>query len=230
MAEKFPNISIEDIKYLKDLRMPFINIEPDDIYSESLSQLYWDIDYFLNISVCSMSDFAVKIGMYYSKNDTDKANTYIIASVIYKLSLSYKDKELINQLEYISKKPLSAFKLFEEEYNQDISGVNIMTVHKSKGDEFDYVFIAQMHEDNFPTVQENVKLKSGGHFYQIIKSLTENTPVKSPDYLKKEQLEESMRLIYVGITRAKKQLFITTSKSYPKNKKVKISKIFENYV
>ena len=223
------DISEKEIEYIKNLNEPFINLNPDEINNQGLCQLYWDIDYILNQSACEIKNLVLKIGLYYSKNDIDKANTYIISELINRLEKTYKLSEIINQLEYLSIKPLSSYKLFEDELNQDYSAIQIMTVHKSKGDEFDYVFIPQMNEDNFPTKIENVKLKTGVHFYQTIKNLCENSGVKSPEMLKKEQLDESLRLIYVAITRAKKQLFITNAKLYLKNKKVKISNLFGNF-
>ena len=57
----------------------------------------------------------------------------------------------------------------------------LMTLHSAKGLEFDYVFMAGMEEGIFPT---------------------------SRAMFDEEKLEEERRLCYVGITRAKKQLFL----------------------
>lgn len=62
-------------------------------------------------------------------------------------------------------------------------GVKLMSVHNSKGLEFDYVFIAGLNEGIFPSA----------------KSVSEG------------ELQEERRLLYVAITRAKKQLFMTHS-------------------
>ena len=63
--------------------------------------------------------------------------------------------------------------------------VKLMTVHASKGLEFEYVFITGLEEDLFP--------------HQAI-GKSERTP---------EEEEEERRLFYVAITRAKKKLFLT---------------------
>ena len=60
--------------------------------------------------------------------------------------------------------------------------VKLMTVHSSKGLEFDYVFIAGMEDGLFP-------------------SCNFETP--------EEDIEEERRLCYVAVTRAKKELFIS---------------------
>ena len=58
----------------------------------------------------------------------------------------------------------------------------LMTLHAAKGLEFDYVFMAGMEESIFPT---------------------------SRAMFDEEKLEEERRLCYVGITRARKQLYMT---------------------
>ena len=103
-----------------------------------------------------------------------------------------------------------------------------MTMHKSKGDEFDFVFIPQLNEENYPLNLENIKIKSGGHFVQTIKSNIENTPIKTVDKIKEEQIFDNLRLLYVGFTRAKKQLFLSNSRQNKRNKKIKNSEFIEN--
>ncbi len=63
--------------------------------------------------------------------------------------------------------------------------VKLMTVHASKGLEYDYVFIAGLEQDLFP--HQGI----GGQ---------QKTP---------EDMEEERRLFYVAITRARKKLFMT---------------------
>ena len=105
-----------------------------------------------------------------------------------------------------------------------------MTMHKSKGDEFDYVFIPELNEENYPLSIENTRLKSGSHFVQTIKNLTDNTGLKSTAELKTEQIEETLRLLYVGITRAKYELYLTNSKNYLKRKNTKQIDLIENII
>lgn len=214
----------EDIEFIKNLKEPFINLQPDSLYSQGLNQLYWDIEYWLNQSTASFEEIALKAGLFYSKNSTDKANTYLVSTFIKRLGND------LNQIEYAATRPMSAYKFFDEELSANEGCVNIMTMHKSKGDEFDYVFIAQMNEENYPIETENVKLKSGGHFVQTIKALVEGSAIKMPDILKKEQIYETLRLLYVGITRAKHRLFITSAKTNKRHKPVKLSKLSEQKI
>ena len=72
----------------------------------------------------------------------------------------------------------------EQDKNQDGSGmnVNLMTLHSSKGLEFDYVFMVGMEEGILP---------------------------HSRSFTDEDGLEEERRLCYVGITRAREKLFMT---------------------
>lgn len=71
----------------------------------------------------------------------------------------------------------------EEEY------VTLMSIHMSKGLEFNYVFVFGMSEDIFPSFRS---VSEGGD----------------------EGLEEERRLAYVAFTRAKKELYLTESQGY----------------
>lgn len=222
--QNISRISESDINFLKDLKQPFISMNPDNLPSEGLCQIYWDVDYWLNESASTAEDIVLKAGLYYSKTSTDKSNTYMVSTLVKRLNNKSENlDELIKQLEYSASKPMSAYKFFEEESDKKTDGIDIMTMHKSKGDEFDYVFIAQMNEDNYPSLKENVKIKGGGHFVQTVKAFAENTPIKTPDIQKQELIYETLRLIYVGITRAKTGLYITTAQKNKKNKTIKVS-------
>ena len=95
----------------------------------------------------------------------------------------------------------------EEDVNTE--KVSIMTVHASKGLEFDYVFIVGAEEELFP----------------------------SPRCVADDEIEEERRLMYVAITRAAKRCFILYTKSrlrfgktiYPQKSRF-ISEIDDNYL
>lgn len=65
------------------------------------------------------------------------------------------------------------------------SRINMMTLHNGKGLEFDLVFLAGLEEDLFPHINSRGSL---------------------------DNIEEERRLCYVGMTRAKKHLFISSAK------------------
>lgn len=73
----------------------------------------------------------------------------------------------------------------QDDDKKDKEGVRLMTVHSSKGLEFDYVFIGGLEQDLFP--HRNLDGRNIG----------------------KEREEEERRLFYVAVTRARKKLFLT---------------------
>lgn len=100
-----------------------------------------------------------------------------------------------NILQYLKENPegtldgfLEEVSLFTEMDNYDAGAdaVTMMTVHSAKGLEFPVVFIAGLEEGVFPGMQSSFD---------------------------DAEVEEERRLAYVAITRAKKQLYITTTAS-----------------
>jgi len=71
-----------------------------------------------------------------------------------------------------------------KESNEPFRGVKLMTVHASKGLEFEYVFVSGMEEDLFPHRRFGEKKKDG------------------------EDAEEERRLFYVAVTRARKKIYL----------------------
>jgi DNA helicase II / ATP-dependent DNA helicase PcrA len=68
---------------------------------------------------------------------------------------------------------------------EDKSGVRLMTIHASKGLEFDHVFVTGLEQDLFPHKNIGNRKRS------------------------KEEEEEERRLFYVAVTRARKHLYLT---------------------
>lgn len=79
-----------------------------------------------------------------------------------------------------------------DEYSENENAVVLMTLHSAKGLEFPYVFITGMEEGMFPS-------------YRSITSGDE------------KDVQEERRLCYVGITRAREELFLTHARSRMQN-------------
>ena len=73
-----------------------------------------------------------------------------------------------------------------DNYNADTDAVVMMTLHSAKGLEFPIVFIVGMEEGVFPGYQATYSA---------------------------DEMEEERRLAYVGITRAKKELYLTNART-----------------
>ena len=91
-----------------------------------------------------------------------------------------KRNPAISLSEYLDMVSLTAS---TDNMKEDEEFVKLMTIHSSKGLEFDYVYLAGMEEGLFPSIS----------YYDV----------------SEEEIEEERRLCYVAITRAKKELIIT---------------------
>ncbi len=96
----------------------------------------------------------------------------------------------------------------------EFEGVQILTVHKAKGLEFPVVFVVNCVADKFP-------------------SRSRNEPLELPDELVRDKevlpsgdrhLQEERRLFYVGMTRAKQQLALTSGRDYGRVRARKVSR------
>ena len=199
---------------IRNSETPFIEKSGDEIESASLSQFLWDMQYWLNSSTLPLEELVIRIGLFYYTSDIEKSNVYLIATLVKRLNASGKFDLTLQRLEELAKKPsLSGFKFFSEEEDKDAmrGKVQIMTLHKSKGDEFEYVFLPEMAEKNLSIDVEQASLKKSSLFMEEVKSFNPKYNRKSELELKEFNSEESLRLLYVAITRAQKKLYITTS-------------------
>ncbi len=198
---------------------PFI-LEDNEDFS-----IWWDLRYFLELTVLHPYEAGFKIGEFYFKNNPKKRqNIAPVASLIEKIFNIEKNFEgTLNKMNEMKSKGYNPLKLFEDEEKEEISGqIKVLTLHKSKGDEFDYVFIPAMNEINLPLKKEEVKLKENTKITHQIQNSK-----KTEDEIKQEIIDENLRLLYVGITRAKKELYITCAREYKIfNKKQKTNPSF----
>ena len=89
-----------------------------------------------------------------------------------------------------------------------------MTIHKAKGAEFDYVYLPEFTDFNytlnFSQSASRIQKRKKSLLSKLDKLLYGKEPVVSQ--IAKEEIEETLRLIYVAITRAKKGLKFSYSK------------------
>jgi DNA helicase-2/ATP-dependent DNA helicase PcrA len=97
------------------------------------------------------------------------------------------------------------------ELEPDVDAVNVLTVHKAKGLEFKVVFLVSLVNDRFPVRRQS-------------------QPIEIPEELIKEvlpegdfHLQEERRLFYVGMTRAKEKLYLTSAQDYGTTRRKKPS-------
>lgn len=150
----------------------------------------------------------------------------------YEIAASFREKEIFAGLSYFINYIEEAINLditeSEAPLYEQIEAVQIMSIHQAKGLEAKVVFLSNISERNFPSNVKNGRyFFENGHFY-----------LKNSERFKKEvekenkikQMEEELRLLYVGMTRAKDKLILTGCYSQGKNKKKQISRYMKKFV
>jgi DNA helicase-2/ATP-dependent DNA helicase PcrA len=179
-------------EYEKDIRMSKGTLEKISSQKDVWGKYFSLINTFGNIyffskekDVLEIIDFILEKTKYVQWFDDRSEQAEMKKENIIELknvASSYADKNGRKSLEMF----LNEINLIEQEQdkNQDGSGnyINLMTLHSSKGLEFEYVFIVGMEEGLLP---------------------------HSRSFLEEDDMEEERRLCYVGITRAKQKLFLT---------------------
>lgn len=156
-------------------------------------------------------DFSGLMQYYSADNQEDEDALDNIYGLIKNITEYVEEKEKNDEIPTLSSFLSDAALQTDADKEEDVNTekVSIMTVHASKGLEFDYVFIVGAEEELFP----------------------------SPRCVADDEIEEERRLMYVAITRASKRCFILyTNKRtrfgkdiYPQRSRF-ISEIDDNYL
>ena len=219
-------------KVISSYEFDFISQDNDNIIDADLSRFHWEMNYWLSFPELTIDELALMIGLTYFSEKLEKSNIYLISTLCAKLNTG-TFSETVQKLENLSERPtLSGFKFFsEDEEDLTLGKIQIMTMHKSKGDEFDYVFLPEMSEKNLTLKIDSLKLKKNSNFLENIRGLNPQYSTKSEEELKSFLISENYRLLYVAITRAKKRLYFSSSVTetyFGKQREIEQSVIFED--
>jgi DNA helicase-2/ATP-dependent DNA helicase PcrA len=119
----------------------------------------------------------------------------------------------------------------EHQYTQP-GQLTIMTLHKAKGLDWDYVFLPFLHEKSIPgnayipkgwqflgnfTLSEvaRAQIKTGLHYRYQGQPLDLPSPEEAWSTAERLKQAEEYRLLYVGMTRAKRLLWMAAAKQRP---------------
>lgn len=146
-------------------------------------------------------------------NENQEKDVRVFFSLLRRLESSHENlsSEKINE---------ACKKLFAEQGSTDSNPVNIMSIHKAKGLEFDHVFIPSLDKrgrnDDKSLINWNIhKNKSGKPFLLLAPLQAKHARTDKPslykylEFLSKQQeRNENIRLLYVACTRPKKSLHL----------------------
>ena len=159
--------------------------------------------------------FILELGIH---NCNYENNLKMIEEII---SSNFEDVDSIYQeiLELTGKYSID---FYVEKEGKESSQVILMTVHASKGLEFDHVILGGIHTNGISNHEIEMLGKTSKSF-RWKKQSSEKTLLKTPSLIleeivkKKEELAESQRILYVACTRAKKRLSWVDIHSQGKN-------------
>ncbi len=122
----------------------------------------------------------------------------------------------VDLLQEVGDNPATAEAELEEK------AVNVLTVHKAKGLEFEVVFMVSLIADRFPGRERREKIP----FPDVLakeKPVAAAGPGAGKRSVDAGLLREERRLFYVGMTRAKKALYLTWARDYGLKRLKKVS-------
>ncbi|MCP2605221.1 ATP-dependent helicase [Candidatus Aminicenantes bacterium AH-873-B07] len=199
---------------------------PVKIFPETevtVRKIYQDLEYFVKLSASESAgrvlyEFLQKTG--YLKRLVEEGSARSEAKIKNMALFFQKVKNFSDLTEHDSLQSFAKYlELLQEvgdnpstaEAELDEDAVNILTVHKAKGLEFPVVFMVSLIADRFPGRERREKIP-------IPKELIKENLPERENYL-----EEERRLFYVGMTRAKNEIFFTMAKDYGLKRLKKIS-------
>jgi DNA helicase-2/ATP-dependent DNA helicase PcrA len=110
------------------------------------------------------------------------------------LVLSHKEYRLADFINYLDVLETHNVIIRTKGKSLSISAVHLMTAHKSKGLEFEYVYMINLIDGHWGNKREMRKFK---------------LPYNSQDLAEFEAIDDERRLFYVALTRAKKELILS---------------------
>ena len=212
------------------LKKKLTQTEIKKIYAKNFYEEYFYLDIkkifdLLNYSLNSKE----KVLIYISQNfDFNPHEIEIIENIslnlksIFKFNPKWTYSDLIFELKQVENNKFNYFNWNVNKKIKENEQISISTYHKSKGREWDIVFLLGLNENNFPVFTHKEQI--GEAFYindnvknidffvtNSIKKYLETNSLTFENY-KEEKIKESLRIIYVGLTRAKEYLFLSCNK------------------
>ena len=185
-------------------------------------------------SLLPIDQFILTISMVLFKKPSDLATAYKIANFLERSSKLHPDwnfTDFTNQLASIASNRIKLIGFSEEDLGFDPDQykgkVVVSTVHKAKGLEWDRVYLLSVNNYDYPSYEEQDQYIAERWFIRdqlnlqaetlaALKSLVNSSGIESSAgegvatrQARLDYCSERLRLFYVGITRARKELIVT---------------------
>jgi hypothetical protein len=201
---------------------PLVYQSPTDLQDEFLRQWYYDfLDFGRQAAGGNISVLIARMSERFCLSVQDRSNGYLCALMAQDILNTFQHLVHLSPLEIV----IHQFEAFQRSWRgkksfgdvlveQGSQVVQVMTIHKSKGQEFDVVFMPFLQADYFPHEGEGIRFDESDKLIQELDRIAAGTagrafPENYPDVKKREKIEEEARLIYVGLTRAKRALYLS---------------------
>ncbi len=223
---------------------PLLYESPLNLDDEMLRQWYYDfVDFSRQAAGGNVSALVVRIVDRFCTSVADRSNGYLCALMAQDILNTFQHMVHLSPLEIV----LHQFEAFQKSWRgkkgfgevlaQNASQVvQVMSMHKSKGQEFDVVFMPFLQAETFPHQVSSIRFDETDKLVQELdrihfKGQGQLLEESYQQDKKREKIEEEARLIYVGLTRAKRALYLSahlqTMTRYNKIRKVEPAAVFQ---
>jgi superfamily I DNA/RNA helicase len=211
---------------------PLLMSDPMQLHHVWLLQRYFDLmDWSRRIAEGSVSRVLLDVTETLFRDSDLRSLGYMIAKtveqnirggVVDSGFLGHPLEQAIAQLGRLKRHRNLSRMLQENPAGQGGLSIQVMTLHKAKGQEFDAVLMPELSKKSYPDDFSALRKHEGQWVKdQLVLSLNriKQTPLTKED-LQRQRLQEEARLLYVGLTRAKRALWLSCSQKiqHPKSK------------
>lgn len=202
-------------------RLEILKLDPDEeLQNFKRYGLLWKEDGIYATLMQFIVDYGVKGSLLNNVSGNGKriiTNLYQLIEILHKVqsNKNFSQLELIHWLKRGSEGMKLEGDEFEQRIESDEKAIEIVTIHKSKGLEYNIVFapfldLKSENDRDFCSFKDD---SNGEYLFGITENLTD----EHREMVEKQLEQENRRLIYVAITRAVYKCFITRYTYYQNN-------------
>jgi DNA helicase-2/ATP-dependent DNA helicase PcrA len=201
---------------------PLIYQSPLSLTDEMIKQWHYDfLDFSRQAAGGNINGLVARMADRFCLSVADRSNGYLCALMAQDILNSFQHLVHLSPLEIV----IQQFEAFQKSWRGKKSFgdvlsqhahqvVQVMSMHKSKGQEFDVVFMPFLQAETFPHSVDSIRFDEADKLLQELDRIYLNATgqILAENYQqdkKREKIEEEARLVYVGLTRARRALYLS---------------------